>query len=525
MNERSYQIGATGDQELVGRTERDPVNITVYGNPVLDVIASVAEGSAHVFDRVALEKVATIRSSGNLEFRPDTYICFFLQGEPILWGPFNPGGQQEVYAVGQKYKMPSLSGTEARSQLTTRAKSVTTLPGPSLHIGGGGVNVLFGFYDVFARLKVQLIATVEKRAPGSLGRLDPFITPLTDKIGPYTEVPLYERPGVNLAIEGLGPSRDRTIFTAEIPIDEEDLGDIPEPSGKAIMVNTVYSPQVALDALAHAASPDRLGLLALTKSLCSKRALDPGVFERCLKRHPTLGVRLGDLSQYDSIYSFVTRFVLPNGRCICVVNDEELEHITGRRVGVQRGEVSVPTLYGIVEALRDLRKIQRGARTRVYVTLGSNGSVVLTEKDDIVYCGIVEDRGRRPAGKTAIGDTYATFLLALETIGNYIRPYNLPTQDVVKAAAAGADSGVYDGFGNLAVNKVNLFLGDQNRRLGSLGQLAAFDAEPWKDVGLSEMRDADFASVTRINLMEQSIDGYYPTATLQEVLGRAFLRL
>jgi hypothetical protein len=514
---------AAKDQELVGRTERDPVNITVFGNPVLDVIVNVAEGAAHVFDRVALEKAATIRKSGNLEFKPDTYICFFLMGEPLLWGPFNPGGQQEVYALGQKHKIPTISGRPAQEILKTKSKSVTTLPGPGLHIGGGGVNVLFGFYDVFARLKVQLIATVEKRGTKDLGRLDPFITPLTDKIGPYTEVPLYLQPGVNLAIEGLGPSKDRTIFTAELPTDEEDLEDIPEPAGKAIMVNTIYSPQVAIHALAHAAAPDRLGLLALTKSLCSKRQVDNRVFDRVLKCHP--GLRVPEGSCFGSVYDFVTNFVLPRGRCICVVNEDELENLTAVPIGVQRGEASMPTLCGIVEALQKVRTIQQGTRTRVYVTLGPYGSIVLTERDDLIYCGIYEDSSRRSTGKTAIGDTYATFLLALETIGNYIRPYNLPAQDVIKAAAAGADSGVYDGFGNLAVNKVNLFLGAPTRRLFSLGQLTAFDTKPWKAVGLGEMRDSDFAAVSRANLMEQNVDGYYPPATLQEVLGRAFLRL
>ena len=81
-------------KDVVRETERDPVNITVYGNPVLDVIVDVGEGSGHIVERDAIEQIATIRPNGNLEFRPDTYVCFHLGMEPIVWGPFNPAGQK-----------------------------------------------------------------------------------------------------------------------------------------------------------------------------------------------------------------------------------------------------------------------------------------------------------------------------------------------------------------------------------------------------------------------------------------------
>lgn len=132
---------------------------------------------------------------------------------------------------------------------------------------------------------------------------------------------------------------------------------------------------------------------------------------------------------------------------------------------------------------------------------------------------------RRPVGKTAIGDTYATFILALETIGNYIRPYNIPAQDVVKAAAAGADSGVYDGFGNLAVNKVNGFLGDKKRRVVNLGQLSAFPVDSWKSVAPSNMRNSEWDAIVRWSCTEVGQHCSFVPITLQEVIGRAFLRV
>src|SRR5688572_4876748 len=157
---------ATTD-EVVGQTQRDPVNISVYGNPILDVIVNVAEGSGHVAERDAIEEIAGIHRNGDLSFKPDSYVCFYLQGQPILWGPFNPGGQQEVYAVGKKHRIPTHSGDEVAHLMVSFPTSI--LPGPAQHIGGGGANVLFGFYDVFARLKVELIATVEKKSEQGRG--------------------------------------------------------------------------------------------------------------------------------------------------------------------------------------------------------------------------------------------------------------------------------------------------------------------------------------------------------------------
>jgi hypothetical protein len=528
------------DASIIQATNRDRVNITVYGNPVLDVIVNVAPGAAHLSERDAIEKVATIRSNGSLEFTADSYVGFYLMGETIIWGPFNASNQEDRYLAGQKYKlrtsttghMPTyhsggkyrvrMSGPEAEPG-DADALHIPILPSPTARIGGGGVNVLFGFYDVFAQLKVELIGTIEKRSLGGPGRLDRFIQPLTDKIGIYTEIPMYDRPGVNLAIEGLGYERDRVIFTAELPSSNSHVETLPTPQGRAVMVNTLYAPQVAIDALAHACSPERLGLLALTKALCSKTAVSPNLFVDVLANHKALAIDPND--QYHSVQDFIRRFVLSRGHCIIVMNEDELAHLSEVPTCMQHGEVNVPTLGRLIEAIRTVRSLQMGSNERIYVTAGPSGSLVVDENNEITYCGTIEDSTRPPTGKTAIGDTYATFILALETIGNYIRSYNIPARDVIKAAAAGADTGVYHGFGNLAVNKVNNYLGDKKRRLIGLGRLDGFATSPWRDIGVQEMRAVDWDSVTRVNYMETNDEHSFIPGTLQEVLGRAFLRL
>lgn len=513
------------ENDIVRRTEQDPVNISVYGNPVLDVIVNVGEGSSYIVERDAIEQIAAIRQNGDLEFKEDTYVCFHLGIEPVLWGPFNPGGGQEVYSVGEKYALPIHAGDAASQIIESNESRVAVLPGPHMRLGGGGANVLFGFYDVFAQLKVELIATVETTPRGHRGRLDPFVVPLTKKIGPYERIPLYQRPGINLAIEGLGSKRDRIIFTADISGNEERLESIPAPRGKAIMVNTLYSPEVALDAFAYACASDRFGILALTKSLCSDRPLDPRMLEDVANRHSH--VRVPAETSVNSLHDFVTKIVLPRGRCTLIMNEAEIEHLAGVKLGVQRGEnyIPAPTLGGVVEALSRIREFQQSVRERVYVTLGAAGAIILTEEDRLIYCGIVEDRGRVPTGKTAIGDTYATFVLALETIGNYIRPHNIPANDVCKASAAGADSGVYDGFGHLAVYKVNRFLGDDNRRLQDLGSLGSFPCDDWKTTAIAGMRDSDWDSLSRYDYIHTGDSNSLVPGTLQEVIARAFLRV
>jgi hypothetical protein len=121
-------------EQVVRETERDPVNITVYGNPVLDVIVNVGEGARHIVERDAIEQIADIRPNGNLEFRADTYVCFYLGIEPIVWGPFNRGGRQEVCTVGQKYSIPIQSGEPATQIVDSNQSSVAVLPGPSLRL-------------------------------------------------------------------------------------------------------------------------------------------------------------------------------------------------------------------------------------------------------------------------------------------------------------------------------------------------------------------------------------------------------
>ena len=488
-------------------TMRDPVNITVYGNPVLDVIIRVGPYATNATAVRAINKIGRIRPEGAIEFQPDSYIVCFLQRDAAIFGPLNPNGQMDFVLPGGKYPVPFSIGGHANN---LEEKVYTQLAGPELRLGGGGANVLSGFFDIYAQLKVQFIATVETSE--SEGRLEPFIRALTDVVGVFDPVQVYEYPGVNLCIEGLGISNERTIFTAQLP-EEKQIADLPRPRGKSIMVNTVYSPTVALDALAYASYPDRLGVLALTKSLCAKKPIPQRVLQIMRRRHPEI---FTENTHIESVYGFVKNVVLPRGHCICVMNEDELEHFTGIDFFIKKDRTRVPVLAGLIRAIKKFREFQAGLRHRIYVTAGHWGSFVLNEDDHLIYCGIYRDPTRIPHGKTAIGDTYATFILALETIGNYIRPYVISAEDVIRTASAGADASVYEGFGLLSVAKVNRYVGERSRLVANLGPIESLQLEKW-EIGLDEIRESDYQGLARADHK----DG---PGTLQEVIGRAFLR-
>ena len=74
--------------DAVLRSTEDEVNITVCGNPVLDIIINVQAGARYAQYRNVIEKIAIIRENGDIEFMPNKYIGFYLQDVPLVWGPF-----------------------------------------------------------------------------------------------------------------------------------------------------------------------------------------------------------------------------------------------------------------------------------------------------------------------------------------------------------------------------------------------------------------------------------------------------
>jgi hypothetical protein len=492
---------------------QDPVNMTVYGNPVVDLICPLGPRARDAAYRHPILKIAKIHSDGTLEFNPDSYISCFVEAQPCVFGPLNPDAQGGTYTAGGKYPVPVSFGEKARSLLLSISpNSVARLPTTMPRVGGGGTNVLAGFYDIFDKLKVQFIATVETNAPGHLDR---WIKPVTEVVGDYDPIPLYEHPGINLCFEGLGPTNDRTILTAvmspeNIPKDSE----LPRARGRSIMVNTVYSPLVALDGLANASYNESFAVLALTKSLCSKKPVPDSVLARIRARHPQVCQNVADA---PSVHSFIKQIVLPRANCVCVMNEDELAYFTEHEIFANsKGRTKVPFLGALICAIKNFRSFQGPVKHRVYVTAGSYGSFVLTEHNHLIYCATYNDPLRLSLGKTAIGDTYATTVLAIETIGNYISRYVIPAEDVIRAAAAAGDASFYYGFGFFGVSEVNLYVGQPSRLVLDLGVIDDLPMPQWMELRLDEMKERDYAVHSRQIVSSAN--------TLQEVIGRAFLK-
>ena len=493
---------------------QDPVNMTVYANPVVDLICPLGTHARDAPFRHPICKIAKLHPDGTIEFNPDSYISCYVDAQPCVFGPLNPDAQGGTYTAGGKYPVSFSFGDVARNLLkSVPSDSIAQLPMTMPRVGGGGTNVLAGFYDVYDKLKVQFIATVETTVPGHLDR---WIKPVTEVVGDYDPIPLYEHPGVNLCFEGLGPTNERTILTAMVPPERiPSDSELPRARGKSIMVNTVYSSLVALDGLANASYRDSFAVLALTKSLCSKRPVPGDVLERIKERHPQVCEGLsGDVS----VHSFIKRVVLPKANCVCVMNEDELAHFTDHELFVTKakGRAKVPLLGSLICALKEFRSFQGPVKHRVYVTVGPYGSFVLTERDRLVYCGTYVDPHRAALGKTAIGDTYTTTILAVETIGNYLGRYVIPAEDVIRAAAAAGDASFYYGFGFFGVPEINLYVGQPTRVVLDLGAINDLPLPQWMELRLDEVKERDYAVHSRPALSSAT--------TLQEVIGRAFLK-
>ena len=103
-------------QDVRRAATRDPVNITVYGNPVLDVILRVGPYATNAAAMRAISQIAKIRPDGALEFEPDSYIVCYHQKEEFVFGPLNAGGQFDAaLPPGGKYPVPFSIGRQSVS--------------------------------------------------------------------------------------------------------------------------------------------------------------------------------------------------------------------------------------------------------------------------------------------------------------------------------------------------------------------------------------------------------------------------
>jgi len=127
----------------------NPLTITVYGCPVID-LRPPATGARHkAMIRGGLRRSAR-HCQRHDQFRSNVHLYSCCNGEFVIFGHCRP---RKASRPGGKYPVPfAIRDTIPK---TTREKQFVRLSPSELRLGGGGPNVLKGFYNIFDRSRVQ----------------------------------------------------------------------------------------------------------------------------------------------------------------------------------------------------------------------------------------------------------------------------------------------------------------------------------------------------------------------------------
>ena len=109
-----------------------------------------------------------------------------------------------------------------------------------------------------------------------------------------------------------------------------------------------------------------------------------------------------------------------SGDIIYVFNEHELDNfIGGTGETLFRVPDSVVLFGNVIKALRKLRDFQRGARPRVFVTLGADGAICLDADNLLHFCRVARSQEVQKVlrERNAIGDLFAATLLGLYASG------------------------------------------------------------------------------------------------------------
>jgi hypothetical protein len=213
----------------------------------------------------------------------------------------------------------------------------------------------------------------------------------------------------------------------------------PRPTGSTIIVNTIYTRTLAVEALVAATTQANLAILALTQALCNKDSFSNDEREFFQETYPGI-----DFTNVNSVHELITEYVLPNSGAIVILNESELEHLTGAPVFDKRHNRRF--LGGVLDGLNRLRELQGDNVEKVFFTMGKQGSLCcLDEEGELHYCGVTDVPGSA-VGKTAIGDLYAGTIMGYEHVKRAIQGEDTNIGHQITAAAAAADVGVAKGF-------------------------------------------------------------------------------
>jgi hypothetical protein len=510
-------------------------DITIFGQPVIDHVITLRKP----FSYGDLTKVCQVNPHGDLVFKENCWIGTIENEETYFFGmPVKYPNGEESFTLFHG-KKASVSRLEKGGVLAPPALVARHLR-PTPNIGGGGPNVLQILNQVFGKLSIEFIGAYSPMPGGE--DIDPSIRlffetvpPLLQEISPRPQrnleiARIYSTVPVNIVIEGMpGNGEDRGVLKS--PFAEKIIDQPFNPKGRAIMVNTVYSKTLAVNALCCAIENRVLGVLALTDSLCNNQDPFSNEEKEWIKTFLASRNMDIDLNRINTLYEFILKIILPQGPAVLIMNESELEHILNPKneiseklanlpKGVQflgdlkekihydiskkalifkggmskeeKGELlglskdisyrgAIKALFqraslhpvtgqkrvqivergfihldSLLKGLRAIRQLQREGRSKIYVTLGMDGSLCLDEKDNVHYSPVTIVEGLPNKGKNAIGDTYAAVVLAAEYINRFHKEVTTPY--IISTAAAAADALFYSGFDNVSPATIDEFV-------------------------------------------------------------------
>ncbi len=494
------------------KNQSQPAGITIYGQMAIDHIVDINQ----LLRLGPVKNILKIGDDGELIFTPESYIATEEAYVPWFFGPLT------TYQPGFKYWATEVTRFTARIlKISNKGQGLIQQLGvPNKELGGGGPNNVKLLFQVFKKFPIQFIGTYRQRPPEEPGS-DIWEYVLDSMVSKLDLIPLHENPPINICFEGVGPKmEDRTIIRSPFPslsLDRLEGIEWPQAEGSTIVVNTIYTTTLAVEALIAATRNAKLAVIACTEALCSKKIFSESECEYFQNKYPMV-----NFSVTNSLYDIILKYVLPNSSAILILNENELQHLTEAQVIDERGH---RFLGGVFKGLKQLREYQGSKKGKIFFTMGKAGSLCCLDEDGVLHhCGITDMAGPI-AGKTAIGDIYAGMVIGYEHIKNVIQNEITNVAYQIIAATAAADVGVAKGLRAVNVLGVDSGIIETWQKYTKLGPLDLVSNKAEKLYGPLEklrLEDVDWSKISVIDDPEKQKQSG-PTF-LEADIGRQWLR-
>ncbi len=481
--------------------------ITVFGQIAIDHVVDVNQ----ILNLGPASEILTIGEDKELIFRKGSYIATEEAYIPWFFGPLS------TYQPSLKYWVDGVERFGGRIMEIIQQGLVRQLGIPDKKLGGGGPNNIKLLHQVFRNFPIQFIGTYRRRTQEEHEE-DIYEYALKFMVDKLDLVPLHDYPPINICFEGVGDG-DRTIIRSPFPsLPLQRLEDIqwPKSIGSTVVVNTIYTLTLAVEALITATVNSKLAIIALTQALCSKNPFSSDENRYFQMKYPEV-----NFVNINSVHELILKYVIPNSRAVLILNEGELQHLTGIPVMDKRGR---RYLGGVLDGLKEIRKAQSDGKEKIFFTMGREGSLCCFDGNgELHYCGISDTQGPI-MGKTAIGDVYAGTILGYEHVKRMIQKEEPIIAHQITAATAAADVGVAKGIRAVNVLGIDGGIIESWKKYTRLGPLDAVEEKAKKlygEVNNVRLEDVDWDKLTVLSQAESKLTG--PTL-LEDDIGRKWLR-